>query len=362
MVVFPPPLDCMVQKDFQEIKKVNNPLISICIPTYNGERYLAESINSVLQQTYQNYEIWIVDDQSKDDTFSIAKNFATLDSRIHVSQNVKNLGLVGNWNRCVELANGEWIKFLFQDDLMTPNCVEQFVSKVDETTFWILCNRAYLFEGGTSSKTQNQYFKLEFKNHFSHLFKGKNQLSQNEICQAVADFSNINIWGEPSCVMIKKDAFSEIGLFDSALKQACDFEFWARLGTHYPLKLIHEKLIHFRVHSNSVTMQNHNENEFEIFFNDYFALINQLVTSSIYKEFNLLTKGKTQLLNFQINSKIRKLKKRVNSNEHENRIKKQFPSLNCFFQITSTKYFISFVKAILYRPNQFFFLLRDKLS
>jgi glycosyltransferase involved in cell wall biosynthesis len=104
------------------------PLVSVCIPTYNGAKYLKECLDSVLAQTFTDFEVLIVDDKSSDETLSIAQEYATYDPRFRVIQNECNLGLVGNWNRCVELAQGEWIKFIFQDDLIEPACLERMLA------------------------------------------------------------------------------------------------------------------------------------------------------------------------------------------------------------------------------------------
>ena len=100
------------------------PKVSICIPTYNGERYIEKTLNSVLLQTYDDFEVIIVDDQSSDNTWEILTQYAAQDGRIHLFKNEHNLGLVGNWNRCIELAQGEWIKFVFQDDIIRNDCLE----------------------------------------------------------------------------------------------------------------------------------------------------------------------------------------------------------------------------------------------
>src|SRR3982751_3050681 len=91
------------------------PRVTVCVPMYNGERYLAECIESILAQTYTDFQLLLVDDCSTDATRSIAESYAAADSRVRLIVNHTNLGLVGNWNRCIELATGEWIKFVFQD-------------------------------------------------------------------------------------------------------------------------------------------------------------------------------------------------------------------------------------------------------
>lgn len=97
-------------------------LVSVCIPTYNNEEYIGRTIESILKQTHQKWELIIVDDCSKDRTVEIIEQYE--DSRIHLFRNEKNLGMAGNWNRCVELASGEYIKFICADDILMAECLE----------------------------------------------------------------------------------------------------------------------------------------------------------------------------------------------------------------------------------------------
>ena len=84
------------------------PLVSICIPVYNGEKYLAQALESCIGQTYPNVEIIVCDDRSSDNSLEVIAALSSPLIRIH--QNEKNLGLVGNWKKCIEMAKGEWIK------------------------------------------------------------------------------------------------------------------------------------------------------------------------------------------------------------------------------------------------------------
>ena len=85
---------------------MNSPLVSICIPTYNGEKYLKECLDSCIDQTFKNYEIIICDDCSSDGTIKIIEEYAKIFPQIILFQNDGNLGLVGNWNRCIHHSNG----------------------------------------------------------------------------------------------------------------------------------------------------------------------------------------------------------------------------------------------------------------
>jgi glycosyltransferase involved in cell wall biosynthesis len=103
-------------------------LVSVLMTSYNREKYIAEAIESVIKQTYFNWELIIVDDQSNDDTLLIAKDFAKIDNRIKVYVNEINLGDYQNRNRAASYANGEFIKYLDADDIMYSWCLDAMVN------------------------------------------------------------------------------------------------------------------------------------------------------------------------------------------------------------------------------------------
>lgn len=100
------------------------PLISIVTPNYNCGRFIAQTIESVLAQTYTNWEMLIIDDCSTDDSYSIAVEYAKKDSRIKVFQNEKNSGAAVSRNKAIELSQGEYLAFLDSDDLWMPEKLE----------------------------------------------------------------------------------------------------------------------------------------------------------------------------------------------------------------------------------------------
>jgi len=99
--------------------------ISILIPTYNREKYIGDCIASALSQTYDNFEIIVVDNASTDSTWEICQHYADADHRVKAFQNSENVGPVRNWKKCLEYSSGDYIKFLFSDDLLYPNCLEE---------------------------------------------------------------------------------------------------------------------------------------------------------------------------------------------------------------------------------------------
>src|SRR5262249_6946444 len=99
--------------------------VSVCIPTYNGAEFVAKAIESVLAQTFADFELLVLDDSSDDPTVDIVRSFA--DPRIRVCQNEERLGIPGNWNRCLSLAQGEYICLFHQDDIMLSENLERKV-------------------------------------------------------------------------------------------------------------------------------------------------------------------------------------------------------------------------------------------
>ncbi len=120
--------------------------ISVCIPVYNGEDYLKECLNSVINQSFRNFEVIVVDDQSSDASFEIARKFEARDDRVRVFQNETNLGLANNWNHCIEISHGEWIKFVFQDDLIQLDCLEKMIEFASPARGMVVCRRKIIFD------------------------------------------------------------------------------------------------------------------------------------------------------------------------------------------------------------------------
>ena len=108
-------------------------LISIIVPVYNGEKYLADCLDSILAQTYSNFELILVDDGSTDDSFSICKNFEKKDKRVHVYK-IKNSGAGGARNKGLELAKGEFIAFVDGDDVVSKDYLSNLLAGINQET------------------------------------------------------------------------------------------------------------------------------------------------------------------------------------------------------------------------------------
>lgn len=112
--------------------KVNsNPLVSIMIPVYNREDMIESCIKSASSQSYKNIEIIVVDNNSTDNTLVKCINLSKIDSRIRVYSNKSNIGPVKNWKKCIDLAQGEYGKILFSDDIIFQDFIERAVKLMD---------------------------------------------------------------------------------------------------------------------------------------------------------------------------------------------------------------------------------------
>lgn len=109
-----------------------NPLVSVCIPVYNGEKYIAETIQSVLAQTYANIEIVVQDNASTDSTWSLLQEFAARYPQILIHGNAQNCGMAANWNLVINRASGDYIMLLSADDLLGSTFVASCLSTFSE--------------------------------------------------------------------------------------------------------------------------------------------------------------------------------------------------------------------------------------
>jgi Glycosyl transferase family 2 len=107
------------------------PRVSVLVTTYNRERFVASAIESVLAQTFGDFEVLVTDNQSSDRTVEIASAYASRDSRVRVIVNERNLGQFGNRNRAAAHAAGDFIKYHDSDDLLYPHCLATMVSMID---------------------------------------------------------------------------------------------------------------------------------------------------------------------------------------------------------------------------------------
>lgn len=257
------------------------PAVSICIPTYNGARYLAASLRSVLEQTFGDFEVVVVDDGSTDDTPVIAGEFARADDRVRVHRNPKNLGLVGNWNRCVEVAHAPWIKFVFQDDLLRPHGLEGLLNVARATGVPLAFGRrAFLFEDGTDAETRQRY--EDAARRIAGLYPRDGGTDAAAFSRVVLEHAGRNVVGEPVAVLLRRDVFDTVGRFHPEVAVFCDMEYWARVGTRFGVAHTCETVADFRVHGGSTTARSTAGDHFRMFVLDPLVVLHDMAHEDVY--------------------------------------------------------------------------------
>lgn len=253
---------------------MNIPKVSICIPTYNRAELLMIAVQSALNQTYQNIEILVVDDASTDDSVQTLKRLK--DKRIRVLVNGDNLGMVGNWNRCLKLARGEYIKFLNSDDVLKPECVERLImAALKYRVGFVGCNSEVIRRGenylkndltpsglslrvedlpsprnesGAGSKRRGDKNQNGFQVvRLFEITKNSQRYSGDDLIRTFIA-SRVNNIGEPSSVLFERSLIKKAGRFNPHYKQIVDVEYWLRLLKYTDAYLIAEPLCQFLVH------------------------------------------------------------------------------------------------------------------
>ena len=234
------------------------PKVSICIPTYNGEAFIEETIKSAIAQTYPNIELIVSDDGSTDRTIAIAQSFQSqtaVDFRIILH---RNYGLSQNWNFCISQATGEYIKFLFQDDLLEPECIEKMVALAQQNP---KIGMVFSPRGITIAEDESHPILRKASQSIKNLHKSWSNLKSIQPGKELLADPNclnnpINKIGEPSTVLIATRVFTEIGLFDSGLSQYVDLDMWWRIMGNYHIGFVDEKLSSLRIHPEQQTWKN----------------------------------------------------------------------------------------------------------
>lgn len=214
------------------------PLVSICIPAYNNAGYIKDTIMSVLEQTYQNIELIVVDDHSSDNTLEVLESIE--DERLKIYKNEKNLGMVGNWNRCLELATGEYVKLICADDMIAKDAIEKEARAMRKhPTVNLVESDTRLVD--INGKKTGQFRRYPKKG----IVDGKKLAKISIMIQ--------NFYGAPVNNLMRRSAFEKTGGFDTTFTYILDFDMWLRLSCTGDVYIIHEQLNSFRIRNDSNT-------------------------------------------------------------------------------------------------------------
>lgn len=230
------PYNIMPRNNTQEAHR-----ISVCVPVFNGSEYIRDCINSILSQSFPDFELILVNDASTDDSRQIIRSYQ--DPRIKYYENDRNLGLVGNWNKCLEYANGEYICIFHQDDIMLPENLAKKVAILDtEKQVGMVYSDTFVINK-EGKKTADHWFNpidpnVDFVRPGQSFFD--------------LMFVNLNIVSAPS-VLARRECYENIGGFDARLPFSVDMEMWMRIALFFDVAYLAQPLIQYRFHDSNVT-------------------------------------------------------------------------------------------------------------
>lgn len=220
-------------------RPLSTPQISILVPSFNHECTIRQTLDSALAQSFTDFELVIVDDASSDATWALVSSYQ--DSRIRAFRNSANLGMVPNWNRCLELSSAPFVQFLFADDILAPTCLEKKLGALSAVPDIALAFSA-------SSVIDSNGRPLLHRHPFRH------SAVLDGLCLARRSFITKNLYGEPSNVLFRRSCLSRAGgAFRTDLVYSVDWELWLRLSTLGRVAYHSDNLMSFRISPSSVT-------------------------------------------------------------------------------------------------------------
>lgn len=204
-------------------------LVSIVLPVYNGEKHIRDSIESIINQSYQNWELIIVNDCSIDCTMEIVSEYQKKDNRIKVISNTSNLKLPRTLNVGFTYARGDYWTWTSDDNIYKKNAIERMVEELEE----------------------NPDFSMVYADYFCIDGQG-DVIGEGKLGQP-SGLINGNVCG--ACFMYTAEIAKEIGEYDPLLFLAEDYDYWIRIYRQGLIKHVRENLYYYRKHSESLTEQ-----------------------------------------------------------------------------------------------------------
>jgi glycosyltransferase involved in cell wall biosynthesis len=218
-------------------------LVSVLVPAFNGERYIADALRSAVTQTYVQLEIIVCDDRSSDATVEIARAFAAEDSRIHIHRNESRLGPVGNFERCLSLASGPYVKYLMQDDRLESRAVERLLDALLQADDVVLAtSRRRRIDAQGEPLPDRPEVRPPYQ---------RDTVVEGLVLGDLALEENLNVIGEPSAVLFRRSALGEATPFSVGgrpYRYLADMALWVTLLARGRAAYIVDPLSHFRHH------------------------------------------------------------------------------------------------------------------
>ena len=255
--------------------------VAVCMPVYNGALYVRDAIRSVFNQTVIPQEIVVSDSGSSDGTVDIIRDEAERTGVKLVILPTKTPGMVANWNSTIRAASAKYIKFLFQDDLLHPNCLEEMVAlaESDGRIGLVFSPRELLVERSAENDAITEWL-LKYQNLSAAFGEVKTNQPGSLLLRSRKLLQQpLNKIGEPTAVFVRRALFDDVGMFNERMCQLVDMEMWIRLMAICHVGYIAKTLMSVRVHLQRASNRNFDE-EIDRFEQE--CLCDTLRTPAIY--------------------------------------------------------------------------------
>lgn len=208
------------------------PIVSIIIPAYNCERFIVETMESVIQQTFGDFEALIIDDGSTDNLRHIADRFVTIDKRIkYIYQ--RNKGVSAARNSGFRHSSGKFVAFLDSDDVWLKNNLELKLKKFEEGDFALVHSDAELI------------------NESSQRMDGMLQGREGDLLDGLLSWDGTQVPG-PSSILVRRAVIDSVGLFDENLSTAADMDLFIRIAARFKIGRVGQVTWRYRRHGSNM--------------------------------------------------------------------------------------------------------------
>lgn len=226
------------------LEKIEEQKVTIIVITFNSEQWIEETLESINNQTFKNFELIISDDCSEDRTVEICRNWISKVKLVNVKILIskKNVGIVKNINKALKKSKEKWVKIIAGDDILESSCIEKNIKYATEKNYEILFSKIQAFR---DEKDGRKY--LEYKNNFIKSFFEKNSKDQFK------ELAHNNKIHAPTAFFNRK-IFEKVGYFDEDYPMVEDYPMWLKL-TKFGIKLnyMDEITVKYRIHRKSIS-------------------------------------------------------------------------------------------------------------